>query len=489
MADQQNGNGSGSGAPPEGYREISEEDQKKAAAFFQRGNTVAGTGNFEYAIEMYLQGLAIDPEAVDAHQTLREISLKRKAAGGKPLGFLQAMKLKGGKDEKEQLLNAEKLLAYDPGSTDHMVRLLTASHEGGFYDTVMWIGAILLRANKDSGSGTGGTLGLGGQKESFDKYIILKNTYKKLGRFKEAAEAAEYAASLRPDDMDLGTERKNLSAMQTMSAGKYGTAKSFRDSVRDMAKQQRHLREDTDVRSMDVMTQQIAEAEAEWQAEPNESGKLGKLVDLLIKTEQPEQEQRAIELLESAYESSRQYRYRFRIGMIKLQQLSRAERSLRGQVAANPADESLKREYQDFAKDKAEQELTIYQEFADNYPTEMNHQYQAAIRLFQLGRYQDAIPILQKARQDPKFRFDAGIILGRAFLEANYVDEASDTFRDLIESYELKGDPKSTDMTYWYGRALEIKGDVPTALRAYSQVAQWNFNYRDVQARIKKMRP
>jgi tetratricopeptide (TPR) repeat protein len=476
VADQRNGNGNGSGGPPEGYREISEEDQKKAAAFFQRGGTVAGTGNFEYAIEMYLQGLAIDPEAVDAHQTLRDISLKRKAGGGKPLGFLQAMKLKSGKDEKEQLLNAEKLLAYDPGNTDHMVRLLTAANDGGFYDTVMWIGPILLRANKDS------------KNESFDKYIILKNVYKKLQRFKEAAEAAEYAANLRPDDMDLGTERKNLSAMQTMKAGSYGTAKSFRDSVRDMAKQQRHLREDTDVRSMDVMTQQIAEAEAEWRAEPNEAGKLGKLVDLLVKTEQPEQEQRAMELLEAAYENTRQYRHKYRIGLIKVQQLSRAERSLRQQVAANPNDESLKQEYQEFAKDRAEQELAIYQEFAENYPTEMSHHYNAALRLYVLGRYQDAIPILQKARQDPKYRFDAGIALGRAFFEAQYIHEASDTFRDLIENYELRGDAKSTDMTYWYGRALEQKGEPQEALKAYSQVAQWNFNYRDVQARIRRLR-
>src|SRR5205814_10141561 len=100
---------------------------------------------------MYLQGLNIDPEAVDAHQTLRDISLKRKASGGKALGMFQAMKLRGGKDDKEQMLNAEKLLAYEPGNTNHMVSLLTAAEKAGFYDTIMCIGPILLEANKDSG--------------------------------------------------------------------------------------------------------------------------------------------------------------------------------------------------------------------------------------------------------------------------------------------------------------------------------------------------
>jgi tetratricopeptide (TPR) repeat protein len=459
------------------YKAIPKEDQEKAAQFFTRGNTVAGTGNFEYAIEMYLQGLAIDPEATDAHQTLRDISLKRKASGGKPIGMFQAMKLKGGKEEKDALLNAEKLLAYDPGNTNHMVTLLQAALRGGFYDTVLWIGPILLRANKDSGKG-----------ETFDKYILLKNAYKMLERYKEATEAAQFAAAMRPDDMDLGKELKDLASWQTMAAGKYGSAKSFRESVRDMDKQHRLMEGDTDVRTADMMTRQIAEAEAEWQAEPNEPGKINKLVDLLVKLEQPETDQRAIELLESAYENTHQYRFKFRIGQIRINQLARQERNLRQAVAQNPGDESIKREYNDFAKERAEQELEIYKEAAENYPTESNLRFELAARMYQLGHYAEAIPLFQNVRSDPKHRINASIALGRSFLDAGYVEESVDTFRDLIEAYELKGDLKSVDMTYWFGRALEQKQDTQAALKAYSQVAQWNFNYRDVQARIKRLR-
>ena len=79
-------------------------------------------------------------------------------------------------------------------------------------------------------------------------------------------------------------------------------------------------------------------------------------------------------------------------------------------------------------------------------------------------------------------------MLGRAFLEAGFADESVDTFKGVIDDYQLKGDDKSIEMTYWYGRSLEEKGDKPAAAKAYSQVAQWNFNYRDTQVRIKKMR-
>jgi hypothetical protein len=43
-------------------------------------------------------------------------------------------------------------------------------------------------------------------------------------------------------------------------------------------------------------------------------------------------------------------------------------------------------------------------------------------------------------------------------------------------------------MHYWYGRALEEKGDTAAAVKNYSQVAQWDFNYKDVQTRIKALR-
>src|SRR4051812_28559314 len=102
---------------PKGYKEIPEADRKKAEVFFAQGRKVADTGNYEYAIEMFIQGLNLDPDSIEAHQQLRDYSLKRKAMGGKPMGMMDKMKLKKGKEDKDNMLVAEKLLAYDPGST------------------------------------------------------------------------------------------------------------------------------------------------------------------------------------------------------------------------------------------------------------------------------------------------------------------------------------------------------------------------------------
>lgn len=465
-------------AVPEGYQAIPEADQKKANAFFERGQSVANTGNYEYAIEMYMQGLRVDPENVEAHQQLRDISLKRKASGGKALGMLKAMGFKKPtKDEKQALLNAETLLSYDPGNTDFMLAVFEAAFKGGFYDTAMWIGPILQKANTEIA------------KPDFSKYIRLKDIYRTLGFYDRAVEACQHALMLRPDDMDLSTELKNLGAQHTMSSGGYSKGKSFRDSIRDREKQHQLIESDKDVHSADFLRQQIAKAEAELAADPNEPGKIMKLVEALTKTESAEDDARAFEVLDSAFERTKQFRFRAAKGRIRLMQLAREERSRRQELQASPQDEELRQEYKEFLKRRAEEEYQEYALAAENYPSDSSYKFNMAARLFQLERYQEAIPHFQQARQDPKYRTDAAVLLGRAFLAAGgYTDEAIETLRTIIDTYELRGDTKSKEMYYWYGVATEKSGDSATALKAFSQVAQWDFNYRDVQARVKRLR-
>jgi len=462
---------------PEGYREVPEEDRLKAKSFFDSARARGETGNFEYCIELYLSGLAFDPDEVKAHQELRDFSMKRKASGGKSLGFFDAMKLRrSSKDDKQNMLNAEKLLAYDPGNTDYMVTLMQNAHRGGYFDTVLWVGPILQRANADD------------KKPDFGKFIILRDVYKSLNQWRLATDATNYALRMRPEDMELQTEVKNLGAMSTMDEGKYGEAGSFRDSVKDMGKQTRLMIAEKDMQDEGGHAALIAEAEAEFKAEPDDVGKMMKLVDVLEKTELPEHEGRAVELLQKCFEKTKQYRYRMRIGAIQIKQMARMERSKRAALAADPANAELRQEYAQLRKEQNQFELDEFQAAAQAYPTEMRFKYEAGKRLFNLAMYKEAIPVLQVARNDPKYRVDAGILLACSFLEAGYTDEADDTLANLIRDYPIQGDTKCKDMYYWRARALEQKNQKAESLQHYSKVTQWDFNYRDVQVRMKKLK-
>jgi tetratricopeptide (TPR) repeat protein len=462
------------------YRAIPEEDRKRAKVFFDRGKTVADTGNYEYAIEMYIQGLNVDPENVEAHQILRDISLKRKASGGKDMGMMDKMKMPKAKDDKLAMLNAEKLLAYSPGDTSRMLAMFQAAYKAGCYDTVLWIGPICQRANADT------------KKPDFKTFITLRDVYNAIEEYKLATEACHLALTLKPEDMDLQHEMKNLAAKQTMKGGKYGTAKSFRESIRDVEVQEKLLDADKDVHAIDALVKAINEAEAYWRAAPEDQARFSKLIDALRRTEQIEYENKAIELLEEMYQKTRQFKFRQRTGEIRMAQMNRQERSMAQALQAaksSPGYAEQVQQFKEFRIEKVKTELEEYQLVLEHYPTDSNARFQVAARMFQLGQHQDVIPILQQVRSDPKHRVTASILLGQSFLGAGYPDEAVDTLKAVIDEYQGRGDERSMEMYYWYARALEEKKDDQPALKAYSQVAQWNFNYKDVQARIKRLRP
>ena len=460
----------------DGYRNTPEADRKKADRFFDVGRSKAQALQYEYAIDMYLQGLALDPEAIEAHKELRQISLERKARGGKDMGMFEKMKLRYGKDDVTNLVLAERFLAFDPGNLSRMLELLKYATDSGCYETALWIGPILRRANVDSG------------KPEFGKFVALKDAYIRLRQWQLATDAAGEALAMKPDDMNLQQEVKNLSAQQTMTAGNYGGGGGFRDSMKDQAGQQRLMDVDKDIRTVDALTQQILDARAELKREPNEAGKINKLVEALVKTEQSDYENEAIEILDAAYKRSNQFRFRARLGDIKMQQMKRMERSLREELAKDPKNKQILADYQEFRKDQIAEELAEYRLAAENYPTDAKLRFEVARRLILMENYNEAIPLLQQSVQDPKLRVDATIELGKAFLAADYVDEAVDTLRGLTEAYQAQGDAKSKNIFYWFGRSLEKRGDTVDAIKCYSKVTQWDFNYLDVQARIKRLR-
>jgi tetratricopeptide (TPR) repeat protein len=460
------------------YQEVPDDQRKKAETFFSRGKTVADTGQYDYAIEMFLQGLNIDPEAVDAHKDLRMISMKRKANGGKPVGMFDKMKLlRSGKDEKANMLNAEKVMSFDPGNTDAMQAMIVAANKGGFWETVMWLGPIFEEANASQG-----------KKAEFQKFIVLRDVYKDLQQWALAVRACQYACQLKPEDMDLGSELKRLSVMETMRKGNYTSNEGFRGSVRDKDLQQKLMDSERDVKSAGFMDRKIADAEAQYMADPNETGKMLKFVEALVSTEQMEHENRAIEILQEWYDKTKQFRFRRNIGQVNMKMWGRMVRAKREELKAAPTNEALKKEFEQLRHDQLEFELKEYEEWAENYPTEMLLRFEQAKRLFLLKRYDEAIPVLQQAANDPKLRTDAYIWLGKAFYEAGFPDEAAQILESAINEYSMRNDDRSKDMFYWRARSLEQIGDGDAALKLYSQLAQWQFNYLDAQGRIKRLR-
>ncbi|MEA2708881.1 MAG: hypothetical protein QOF78_1482 [Phycisphaerales bacterium] len=105
---------------------------------------MAAEGHLEYAIDLYIDGLRDDPGNIEAHQALREVSLLRKSRGGADLATIVKMKLRRpGADPVEDMLNTEKLLAYDPGNRDWIAAAINHAERAGLAATKQWFFTVL----------------------------------------------------------------------------------------------------------------------------------------------------------------------------------------------------------------------------------------------------------------------------------------------------------------------------------------------------------
>jgi hypothetical protein len=80
----------------------------KARLFFETAQKAAEINNFDYAIDMYLEGLRCSPdEVLGGHIKLRELAIFRQGRGGKKPSVVERVKYMRGKTPIEQMLNAE----------------------------------------------------------------------------------------------------------------------------------------------------------------------------------------------------------------------------------------------------------------------------------------------------------------------------------------------------------------------------------------------
>jgi hypothetical protein len=112
--------------------------------FFQRARAMAAEGHFDYAIDLFLDGLRDDPGNIDAHQALRDVALRRTSAGGADLSTIMKMKLRRpGADAVEDMLNTEKLLAYDPLNREWLAAAIRHADAAGLAATKQWFFNVL----------------------------------------------------------------------------------------------------------------------------------------------------------------------------------------------------------------------------------------------------------------------------------------------------------------------------------------------------------
>ncbi len=453
------------------------QDLAEAQAFFERARKAAETRQYDYAIDMYLEGLKRAPEALEeGHLPLCELGLQRRGKGGKRPSMVEKVKRMRGKTPLEQMLNAEYLFAKDPDNLSYAEAMLRAAVDGGFNKTAHWLANLIFQTNNAL------------EKPSLHTYLLLKGCYTALGQYDKAVAACQRAARMRPEDKALADEFKNLSAELAMSKGKYDAAGDFRQSIRDRETQARLYAQDRVIKTKDYRIEAVAEARKAYARDPDQPKTLFNLAQALADLETDEGENEAIQLLEDAYVSRNDFSFKHRAGKLRLKQLRRKLRQARKTAEAQPENAAAKQAVNELAAQLSGAELGHYRLSVENYPTDLTAKYEYALRLMRNRRYNEAIPLFQEAQKDPRHKISAMDKVGYCFLMKGWYADAVEIFQRAIAAYEIKDDATAKELRYHLARAYEEQGEKDKALELYRKIAQLDFGYKDVSARVDKLR-
>lgn len=452
-------------------------DFAKASAFFERGRKVASTNNFDYAIDMYLEGLNCAPEAVqEGHIPLRELALLREVKGGKKPSMMERVKRLRGKTALERMLGAEYLFAKDPDHLPYGEAMLKSAVAGGYNQTSKWIADLIFQANNAA------------ERPSFHTYMLLKDSYRTIGQFDRALAACERATRLKPSDAALADEFQTLSAELTVARGKYDQEGDFRQSIKNREEQEKLLSQAAVVKTEDYRISAVKKARAALAQEPNLPRNIFNLAEALSELQIDEGENEAIKLLEGAYRTKNDFSFKQRAGQIRIKQLKRKIRHAKVTLEANPNDAQARSKVVELSGQLRDVELEHYRVNVENYPTDLQLKYEYGVRLVQNKQLDDAIPLFQEAQKDPRHKVAAMGKIGLCFFMRGWFADAIDIFIQAIDSHEIKDDGIAKELRYNLARSYEDNGDTEKALEIYRKIAQLDFGYKDVRQRVDKLR-
>ena len=454
-----------------------EQRVERAWRFFDRAREVAKTNNFDYAIDLYMEGLRLTPdEMLEGHAKLREMALVRQVRGGKKPSMMDKIRFMRGVTPLERMLNAERLFAKDPDNLQYAEAILTAALAGDYKKTAQWIADLLFQANTAA------------EKPSLQMYVLLKDSYEAIGQLDRAVVASQFAVNLKPKDKALQDEHQRLSAELTVSKGKYDQQGDFRESVKDREFQEKLQSQESVVKTEAYTVSAVEDARKTLAEAPNVPRNILRLADALSDMEDEKAEDEAIAILENAYKARSDFSFKQRADQVKMKQLRRRARNVQVVLEAGPEDAEARAKLSELSAQLNGFELEHYRLCVQNYPTDLQVKYEYGLRLLANKRYDEAIPLFQEAQRDPRNKISAMDKVGLCFFLKGWFTDAVDVFTQTIESYELKDDDVAKELRYNLARVYEEQGETGKALEIYRKIAQLDFAYKDVGKRVDNLR-
>ena len=466
-------------------------------ALVQKARHANEIRNHGYAIQIMQSVLKQAPGFLDGRKLLRAAALagvEGKKSGfslaGTTLGMTAGSTLK--KDPLAAMELAEKTLATDPKSAQGNQLLWEAANKAGLPETAAFALETLVGANPKD---TKIMHQLGAQ------YILM-------GENDKAVAIYSRIVQINPADLEANKKAKDASASATMKTGRWeevaqsSGSMNFRDLISKKDEAIALENKSRIVRTGEQIEQQIHELYPQFEENQNNVDVARRIATLyeqwfeaaVASAEPVEKTDEYLDFAISYYTHTNAIlaggdpniaRKCSDLDFKKMERRIKVLEDWLGQVPDqnDPEVRPFVDELSDLRRQRASSALEVARKRVAENPTDLQLRYELGETLIKAGQHTDAIPELQRAKQNPNVRLKAMNLLGQCYVEKNMLDIAVKQFRDAAGETTAM-DVTKKDITYRLGIVLEKMGKKDEYIECMKQIYEVDYGYLDVAKRV-----
>ncbi len=314
----------------------------------------------------------------------------------------------------------------------------------------------------------------------------LGQLYHATGQSEQEVEVYNRITEINPLDANALRLGKDASARASMSSGGWNQAESYRELIKDKEAAISLEQQGRMQLTGDALDQQIAEVKIQQEAQP-------KNVDLARRLGALHEQKDDIESAVRWYQTAVDLTGASDAGLIRKVsdlKMRSAEREIAAHeefLAAHKTKDAVHaKKTEELVAAKKKRAGILIEETKkrlERNPTDLQLRFELGEHLVNAQRFREAVPELQRARQNPNARLKAMNLLGLCYRELGMLDMAMKQFEDAAKEI-LTMDATKKDIVYNLGIVYDRMGEREKSLNCMKQIYEADYGFKDVAERV-----
>jgi tetratricopeptide (TPR) repeat protein len=450
---------------------------KGLRAFWLKAVAALELRNFGYAISLLQEILKQEPEFLTGRQLLRRAEVTKTKSAKKSFfnistASIGVMKVQREikKDPKRAVEMLEEVLEAEPYNYQANLFLKEAALAAGWPEIGVFALQTLLEENPR------------------DVKVLheIGRLYRELRDYENEVEIYNQITAINPLDAEALRLGRDALARASIKRGGWTQAETYRDLIKDKDEAISLEQQSRIQLRGEALDRQIAETYAHHQAAPENldfARRLGAL------SEEKDDIEAAIRWYQYAADLSKGGD----IGLLRKTSDLKIK-CLEREIAAHeeflsthsPAHESYAEksaQLREAKLNRAEIRIADAQERVARNPTDLQLRFELGENFFNAERFRDAVPELQRARQNPHARLKAMNLLGCCYGELGMLDLATKQLEEASQEI-LSMDAMKKEIVYNLGIIYGRMGQTEKSVVCMKQIYEVDYGYRDVARRV-----